>query len=179
MVIDSDTLRLRPPTLADAREWLSGEDDEVARWFEFPRRSTLEDVERAIERWSESWQLGGAVRCWAICDRETGAIVGGVELRRLDQHDVNLSYWVAAGWRRRGIATHAAELALGYAATAMRASRAVIKVLDGNIASIAVVKHLKAQLIGTIRSDAGATFLVFHRALAEDGSSSDRDDLDA
>lgn len=55
MVIDGGTLRLRPPTLADAPEWLAGEDDELARWFEFPRRSTLEDVVHAIERWSESW----------------------------------------------------------------------------------------------------------------------------
>lgn len=159
-------IRLRPPTAADAREWLAGEDDELARWFEFPRRSTREDVERAIESWSDSWRLDGPVRCWAICDRASGAIVGGVELRRLDEHEVNLSYWVAAAWRGRGIATRAAELALGYAATAMRASRAVIKVLDGNVASLAVAEHLNARLVGTEQSDAGGTFLVFHRALA-------------
>lgn len=165
MVIDGDTLQLRPPTAADAREWLTGEDDEVVRWFEFPRRSTQEDVERAIECWNESWRLDGPDRCWAICDRATGAIMGGVALRRLDQHDVNLSYWVSAAWRRRGIARRAAELALGYAATAMHASRAVIKVLDGNVASLAVAKHLDARLVGTTPSDAGGTFLVFHRAL--------------
>lgn len=165
MVIDSDTLRLRPPTVADAREWLSGEDDELARWFEFPRRSTREDVERAIERWSESWQLGGPVRCWAICDRTTGAIAGGVELRQVDETDVSLSYWVFPPWRRRGIATRAAELALDHAASAMGASRAVIKVLEGNVASIAVAKRLNAQLAGTTRSDAGGTLLVFHRVL--------------
>ncbi len=165
MVIDSDTLRLRPPTIADAREWLAGEDDEVARWFEFPRRSTLDDVERAIQQWSESWRIGGPVRCWAICDRATGAITGGVELHQLDENDVNLSYFVFASWRRRGIATRAAELALEYAATSMQASRAVIKVLDGNIASLAVARRLKAQFVGTTPSDAGGTFLVFHRAL--------------
>jgi RimJ/RimL family protein N-acetyltransferase len=165
MVIDSDTLRLRPATLADVREWLAGEDDEVARWFEFPRRSTLDDAARAIEQWSESWRIGGPVRCWAICDRATGAITGGVELRRLDENDVNLSYFVFASWRRRGIATRAAELALEYAATAMQASRAVIKVLDGNIASLAVARHLNAQFVGTTPSDAGGTHLVFHRGL--------------
>jgi len=170
MVIDSDTLRLRPPTVADAREWLAGEDDEMARWFEFPRRSTLEDVERAIERWSESWRLDGEVRCWAICDAATGAIVGGVDLQRIDQHDVSLAYWVAVAWRRQGIATRAAELALGYAATVMHASRAVIKVLVGNTPSIAVAKHLNARLVGTMRSDAGGTFLIFHRALQREGS---------
>lgn len=117
MIIDGGRLRCRPPTTADAREWLAGEDDEIARWFEFPRRSTLEDGERAIERWSESWRLDGPVRCWAICDVATAAIVGGVELQRLDEHDVNLSYFVFAAWRGRGIATRAAELALDDAAT--------------------------------------------------------------
>jgi hypothetical protein len=32
MVIDGGTIRLRPPTPTDAREWLAGEDDELARW---------------------------------------------------------------------------------------------------------------------------------------------------
>ena len=165
MVIDNGTLRLRPATLADACEWLAGEDDELARWFEFPRRSTLEDTESAIAGWSESWRIGGPVRCWAICDVATAAIAGGIELHRLDENDVNLSYFVFASWRRRGIATAAAELALEYAATAMHASRAVIKVLEGNTASLAVARHLNAQLVGTMPSDAGGTFLVFHRSL--------------
>jgi hypothetical protein len=56
---------------SDALEWLAGEDDELARWFEFPRRSTLEDVVRAIERWNESWRRDGPVRCWAICEATT------------------------------------------------------------------------------------------------------------
>src|SRR5687767_13237737 len=137
MILDDGTIRLRPPTLADAPEWLAGEDDELARGFEFPRRSTFDDAMRAITDWSESWRTGGPVRCWAICDVATAAIAGGVELRRLDEpHDVNLSYWVAPPWRRRGLATRAAELALGYAATAMGASRAILKILEGNAASL-------------------------------------------
>jgi RimJ/RimL family protein N-acetyltransferase len=166
MVIDRGMLRLRPPTPADAQAWLAGEDDEIVRGFEFSRRSTAEDVVRAIERWRESWQCDGPVRCWAVCDRDTGAIAGGVELCRRAPDEVNLSYWLAAAWRRRGIATRAAELALDYAATAMHASRAVIEVLADNAASIAVARRLDARLVGTRRSDAGGTFLVFHRELA-------------
>ncbi len=105
------------------------------------------------------------MRCWAICDLATAAIAGGVEVERIDESDVNLSYWVAGAWRGRGIATRAAELALDYAATEMRAARAVIKVLERNAASLAVARHLNAQLVGTAPSNAGGTFLVFHRAL--------------
>lgn len=165
MIIDSGTIRLRPLTLADADEWLAGEDDEAVRWFESPRRSTRADVVRAIADWSESWRAGGPVRNWAICDTATAAIVGGVELRQIDAGDVNLSYLVFARWRRRGIATRAAELALDYAAAVMHASRAVIRVLEGNVASLAVARSLRAQWVGTTPSDAGGTFLVFHRDL--------------
>jgi len=112
-----------------------------------------------------SWRVGGPVRSWAICDVASAAIVGSVELQRLDEHDVNLSYSVFPPWRRRGIGTRAAELALEYAATTMAASRAIIKVLEGNVASIAVARHLGARLVDTSPSDAGGTFLVFHRQL--------------
>jgi RimJ/RimL family protein N-acetyltransferase len=84
--------------------------------------------------------------------------------------DVNLSYHVFAAWRRRGIATRAAELAVTYAADVMRASRAVIKVLDGNVASLGVARNLRARWVGTAPSDAGGTFLVFHRDLVPGGA---------
>jgi ribosomal-protein-serine acetyltransferase len=165
VVIEKAGLVLRPPSPADAREWLAGEDDEMVRWFEFPRRSTLEDVERAIESWTESWRLGGPVRCWAVCDAKTAALVGGVELRRPNETDVNLSYWVSKPWRQSGIATRAVVLALEYARFEMHASRAVIKVLEGNVPSLALAERLGAQRVGTMPSDAGGTFVVFHRAL--------------
>ncbi len=165
MVIDDGSLQLRPPTLEDVDAWLAGEDDELARAFEFPRRSTRADVVGAIEAWSEAWRSGGPVRCWAICDAATGAIAGGVELSRLDDGDVNLSYFVFAPWRRRGIATRAAELALAYAATAMGARRAVLDVLDGNAASIAVARRLGAAEVGTRPSHAGGVFRIFRRVL--------------
>ena len=173
MIIEDGAIRLRPPTLADAHEWLAGEEDELARMFEFPRRSTLDDCERAIRDWSESWRTDGPVRCWAICDA-ADAIVGGVELQRLGGDDVNLSYWVAAAWRGRGIATRAAAMALDYAATAMAAKRAVIKVLEGNAASLAVARHLAARQVGTTPSDAGGTFVVFHCALDRESAAARR-----
>ena len=151
--------------------------------FEFhPRRSTPETVARAIAEWTESWRSGGPVRCWAIIDVATDALVGGVELSPCE-HDiaalapedraVNLSYWVAPAWRGRGIATRACELALQYAATAMGAKRAVIKVLDINGASLVVAGRL-GQRVGTMPSDAGGTFVVFHRALDRESSAAPR-----
>ena len=157
---------MRPLTLADADEWLAGEDDEMARGYEwFPQHSTRETVVRAIEGWSENWRTGGPVRKWAICDSATGAIMGGVELQRLSPDEVNLSYEVFPPWRRRGLASEAARLALDYAATTLGASSALIKVLPTNAASLGVARRLGAQQIGTEPSPGGATFIVFRYPL--------------
>ncbi|MFM7686648.1 MAG: GNAT family N-acetyltransferase [Actinomycetota bacterium] len=166
MTLDQKTLsdgpiHLRRLTLDDVDEWLAGQDDEQNRWFEFPRPAERADVERAITNWAESWRTSGPVRHWAICDTETGRIAGGVEVR-LQDHEVNLSYVVFPGFRRRGYATRAAKLALDYATEVLGAATAVIKVLEGNQASLAVAKRLGATVIGTSPSDTDGTFVV-HR----------------
>jgi RimJ/RimL family protein N-acetyltransferase len=151
---------LRPLGLADVDEWLAGEDDEQIRWFEFPRPAVRADVVHAIERWSESWRALGPVRNWAVCDTADGHILGGVELRDLGGSEVNLSYVVFPFARRQGVATRAAMLALAYAVAEMGARVAVIKILDGNVASLSVARRLGAVRAGTEMSERGGTFVV-------------------
>ena len=164
-VLTDGVVRLRQLTAADAAEWLAGEDEELIRGFESPRPSTREDVDQAIERWTEWWRTGGPVRHWAICDIDGATILGGVEIRRLEGTDVNLSYVVFPAARRRGIATRAARLALDHAAAEMGARAAVIKVLEGNLASLGVARRLSAAETGRTPSDAGGTFIVFRLEL--------------
>jgi RimJ/RimL family protein N-acetyltransferase len=164
LILDGGSFLLRPLTLADADAWLAGEDDDMRRGFEFPRASTRADVVRAIEDWSESWRTGGVVRKWAIVDAATGSLVGGVELRR-DEGDLNLSYEVFPSWRRRGFASRAARLALGYAARELRAPQVTIRVLSDNAASLGVARRLGAERIGSAPSDAGGTHVLFRLRL--------------
>ncbi len=69
-------------------------------------------------------------------------------------------------WRRRGLASQAARLAVAYAATVMKASRIIIRVLPENAASLGVARRLHADRIGTAPSPGGATYLVFGLELA-------------
>jgi RimJ/RimL family protein N-acetyltransferase len=154
-VLEDDILRLRPLSLDDVDEWMAGEDDEQIRWFEFARPARRDDVAQAIERWQDSWQSGGPVRHRAVCDRSTGHIAGGVEVRDLGNGEVNLSYLVFPGFRRMGIATRASRLALRYAAGEMGATIALIKILEGNSASLGVARRLGAVECGRAPSDAG------------------------
>ncbi len=168
MILTDRGVRLRPTTLDDVDEWLAGEDEEQIRWFEFPRPATRADVVRAIDGWTRSWRELGPVRQWAVCDPTTGRILGGVELRDLGAGDVNLSYVTFPPARRQGIATRAARLALGYAATELGAQSATIKVLRGNEASLAVARRFGAVEVRTEPSDAGFTFVVFRVDLRGD-----------
>lgn len=143
----------------DVDAWLAGEDDEQVRWFE-ARRSRREDVERAIREWQASWATDGSVRQWAIVDRATGALAGGVDLRLHGEGVVNLAYVVFPPWRRRQFATEAAALVLAYASSSLGASTVRIKVLQGNVASLGVVAQLGATLVGTETTEAGGTLLV-------------------
>lgn len=119
IVIDDETLCLRPVSLEDSDEWMAGEDDEQIRWFEFLQPARRDDVVRAIERWQDSWRSGGPFRHWGVCERRSQRLAGGVEVRDLGDGEVDLSYVVFAGFRRAGIATRACRLALRYAANEM------------------------------------------------------------
>ena len=84
----------------------------------------------------------------------------------LDDREVNLSYVVFPTWRRLGIATRASRLALSYGRHALGATAAVIKVLDGNTASLGVARRLGAVEAGSEPSDAGGRFIVLRLALS-------------
>lgn len=164
-MLSDGAVSLRPLSLDDVDEWMAGEDEEQIRWFEFPGPAPRESVVRAIEAWTASWRTGGPVRQWAVCEAASGRIAGGVDVRDLGHGEVNLSYIIFPTFRGAGLATRAGKLALRYAADVMGATAAVIKVLEGNAASIAVARRLGAMQVGTAPSDAGGTFMVYRLAL--------------
>jgi RimJ/RimL family protein N-acetyltransferase len=156
---------LRPLALKDAAAWLAGEDEEQRRWFEAPRPSQLSDVERFIVDCQESWRTMGDHRHWGVWSRDPDVLVGGVDLRALGNDEVNLSYLVFPGHRRRGFALRAAQLVVQYAGTSMSAKIVIIKMLPGNEKSRNLALALGALYVGDEPSDGGATFHVFKLSL--------------
>jgi len=93
--------------------------------FATPRCSKVHRrVSNVVANDGESSPLG----IWSL---EPDVLVGGVELRSLESDEVNLSYLVFPGQRRRGFALRAAQLALEYARTSLSAQAVVIKMLAG------------------------------------------------
>jgi RimJ/RimL family protein N-acetyltransferase len=103
----------------------------------------------------------GDHRHWGIRRAEFGPLVGGVDLRILDESEVNLSYVIFPVYRRQGFARQASLIALNYAAKSMGAKFAVIKMLPANVTSKSLALSLGAVHTGEVPSDAGNTFEVF------------------
>jgi RimJ/RimL family protein N-acetyltransferase len=164
--LNDGVVLLRLLTLDDVDEWLANEDEEHLRWFELPP-ATSESVHAAIVRWTESWETNGSRRSWGICEVRDGRLAGGVELNDLGDDSCNLSYTVFPFARRRGIATRAANIALGYAASEMGLSRAVVQVHQDNVASLGVARRLGAVPVGTQPFAGGGSEVIHHVDLAQ------------
>jgi RimJ/RimL family protein N-acetyltransferase len=160
-ILTDGVVMLRPLVTDDAPAWLAGEDEEQRRWFEAPRPSQLNDVQRFIAECQTSWRTLGSLRHWGIWSLDPYVLVGGVELRELESDEVNLSYLVFPGKRRRGFAFRAAQLALEYARASLDGQAVVIKMLTGNESSRNLALALGAHHFGEEPSDSGATFDVF------------------
>jgi RimJ/RimL family protein N-acetyltransferase len=164
-VLSDGVVTLAPLAVADAAEWLAGEDSEALRWFEAPGPASIASTERFIRSCQDSWAVMGGHRHWGIRSAESNALLGGVDLRTLGIEEVNLSYVVFPPFRQLGFALRACRLVLRYGAESMGAQTAVIKMLPGNVASRNLALRLGAEFVGHAPSDGGSTFHVFKLSL--------------
>lgn len=148
-----DRIVLNAYAESDVAAHVAGEDEETARRFGWwPARSTGETVRAAYAEWARSWREGGPVRAFAVRDPETGALVGGCELRIQPGGTGEVTYWTHAGHRGRGHATNALGLLAGYAASA-GVARLEAHVAVGNRASRRVAESAGFTQAGTFTED--------------------------
>lgn len=139
-VLADDVIRLRALSPADALAWLAGEDEQIRRWFQLDRPSTLADVTGAIEAWTRAWAEGGPTHHFGIEQATDGTVVGGVEARDRGEGRAYLSFQVFAPHRRRGYATRAVRLVCTHALAAMPVTQLVIITDHDNAASRGVAE---------------------------------------
>ena len=113
-----DRILLNAHTDEDVAAHVAGEDEETARRFGWwPRHSTEQGVRAAYADWARDWHDDGPRRTFAAREPDTGALVGGCELRIRPDAGAEVSYWTHAGKRGRGHARNALTLLAGYAAS--------------------------------------------------------------
>ena len=138
---DGDLL-LRPSVATDAeaiREVYSEPD--IRRWMGWDDRPPDDADARAnIERATRAWEEG----TWAvfrIVDAATDKVVGGVNLRLGDHRIGEVSYFLRASARGRGLATRAVGLVVGWAFDELGLERIELRVHPENMASLRVAER--------------------------------------
>jgi hypothetical protein len=76
----------------------------MARWLS-GGHSTIADVQRYLTSCQENWRTNGPIRALGVFDCASGKLIGSIEANlayRLVPGQVNISYGVFPGWRRKG-----------------------------------------------------------------------------
>jgi RimJ/RimL family protein N-acetyltransferase len=98
------------------------------------------EVRANIERAARAWKDGS----WAvfrIADAESDEVLGGVNLRFGDHETVEISYFLRASARGRGLATNAVRLVARWAFDELGVERVELRVHPENVASRRVAER--------------------------------------
>jgi RimJ/RimL family protein N-acetyltransferase len=90
-------------------------DAETRRWVADYRIEDLDDANAYVQRRDSEWKRG--VRCsWAVAEPTTGALLGEVDLRGLDEgpDGVQAACWTHPSYRGRGVAATALAAAVRF-----------------------------------------------------------------
>jgi RimJ/RimL family protein N-acetyltransferase len=160
-----DRIVLNAHTDEDAMAHVAGEDEETARRFGWwPQRSTEAGVRAAYADWARNWRDDGPRRTFAARDPESGALVGGCELRIRPDGSGEVSYWTHAGQRGRGHARNALTLLTGYAAS-IGVTRLEAHIAPDNHASRRVAEAVDFTQAGTVTDDGTEMIRYIRQAL--------------
>jgi RimJ/RimL family protein N-acetyltransferase len=144
---------LNAHTDEDAAAHVAGEDEETARRFGWwPERSTEQRVRAAYADWARNWQDNSPSRTFAARDPESGALLGGCELRIRPDGTGEVSYWTHAGKRGQGHARNALALLADYAAS-IGVTRLEAHVAPDNHASRRVAEAAGFTQTGSVMDD--------------------------
>jgi RimJ/RimL family protein N-acetyltransferase len=137
-----DDLLLRPGTARDVnaiREVYSESD--IRRWMGWDGELPDEAEARAnLDRAAASWREG----TWAVfrvVDAATDQVVGGVNLRMAGNETAEVSYFLRASARGRGLATRAVRLVTRWAFDELGIERIELRAHPENEASIRVAER--------------------------------------
>ena len=160
-------VRLDSHAVADAEAHSTGEDEEMMRRFDSPRRATLEETRGAMQRWIDARADGSAVT-YAV-RTPSRELIGGCEIRLITAARANVSYWLFPAFRGHGYAARALAL-LSAAAAAITGLEQLEAHIDAdNAASRRLAERCGYAEAGTVEDEAWtgerSTRLLFVRAL--------------
>jgi RimJ/RimL family protein N-acetyltransferase len=129
----------RPDDLGPLVELL--DDPDIARWTPMPSPFDLEAGEAYLARARQARHTGQRIQLAITADGE--APLGEVLLFGLDTglREAELGYLVGADHRRRGLASGALGLMIGYARSTLSLDRLLLRIDPANLGSVAVARR--------------------------------------
>jgi RimJ/RimL family protein N-acetyltransferase len=144
--LEDDAIVLRPLEEDDAPALVSaiGDDADLDRWTRIPFPYTEADAREFIASTEEL--------AFAIVDRTSGELLGGIGARVYEMAIVEIGYWVKADARGRGLATRALTLIARFAFDQLAAARVQLTTDPENLGSQRVAEKAGFIREGTLRS---------------------------
>jgi RimJ/RimL family protein N-acetyltransferase len=136
----------------DAEAHHAGEDEEMLRRFDSPRKSRLEEMRGAIGRWITMRAAGGPQFAYALRDL-SGVLMGGCEMRRATPDCAQVSYWLFPTFRGHGYANRALALLCAEADKIEALTRVEAHIDADNLASQGVALHNGFARDGTVADE--------------------------
>ena len=131
MSLEDEAVRLRPFTEADVQALVAClNDPEISRWTRIPFPYSEADARAFILSTNE--------RAFAITDRRSGELLGGIGLRLATDRIGEVGYWVKRDARGRGVATRALRLVSRWALEGEALARLQLTAEPENVASLRV-----------------------------------------
>ena len=146
----TERLALRPIRLSDAEPTARLMTDAIARWTgSWQGEETVEQVEARI-RGLQALDIKGDRFDRAVTLRETGALIGWIGVRRLEQAPERgaLGYWTGEPWCAQGYTREAARAVVPAAFEALRLETIEATAQVGNAASLAILRGLGMRHLG-------------------------------
>ena len=173
--IETDRLVLRPFETIDTGAYAAVRAKaEVVRYLPGGEEAALragEIAARTVQTFASLWgdQDGPGYGPWAMIDRQSGALIGHVGLRLLDEMngETEILYMLDSAYWGRGLATEGALAARDYGFDRLRLNRLIALALPENKASQKVMQKIgMTQAPGLV--DAFGLRLVFSSMTASD-----------
>jgi ribosomal-protein-serine acetyltransferase len=127
---------------------------EVGAWLPFAHENySLYETQYWIKKNPAEWKKGTAYN-FAICDMETGGIIGGCGINEVGEINkrANLGYWIRTDRTGQGVAVTAAKLLAGWGFKALGLKRIEILVAVENTRSLRVAEKVGAKREGVLRN---------------------------
>lgn len=149
-ILDAQRVRLRRPTPADAAAIFEyGSDPEVARYADWPVRTSIEPLIESLRERTARWESGEEFN-WVITLPAEDRAIGGV-MCRVVQHAAEIGFLVHRRHWGMGYATSAARAIVEWALSVPSIWRVWATCDTENLASIRVLEKTGLSREGTLR----------------------------